>query len=85
MLFMKAKNIHIMFSLTGIALPVPLNITNVTSACAIWNTTAGGNSLQATAGVNAGNYYGTEPPIYAIDGNITTKYTKFRKRETPFI
>ncbi|CAF0753912.1 unnamed protein product [Adineta ricciae] len=42
---------------------------------AIWNTTAGSNSLPSSAGGGEGEYWPSEPPEAALDGNLSTEYT----------
>ncbi|CAF1365536.1 unnamed protein product [Adineta ricciae] len=42
---------------------------------AIWNTTAGDNSARSTPGGGIGEYWRTEPPEAAVDGNLRTEYT----------
>ncbi|CAF1445856.1 unnamed protein product [Adineta ricciae] len=42
---------------------------------AIWNTTAGHNSARSTSGGGIGEYWRTEPPEAAVDGNLHTEYT----------
>ncbi|CAF1522316.1 unnamed protein product, partial [Adineta ricciae] len=42
---------------------------------AIWNTTAGYTSTPSLPGGNIGEYWGTEPPEAAVDGNLHTEYT----------
>ena len=41
----------------------------------IWKTITGGNSRPSSAGGGNGDYWPTEPPKAALDGNITTEYT----------
>lgn len=43
----------------------------------LWNTVAGGNSVNATPGWNAGNYVAAEPALAAFDNSCATKYTSF--------
>ena len=43
----------------------------------LWNTVAGGNSVNATPGWTAGNYVALEPALAAFDNNCNTKYTSF--------
>jgi hypothetical protein len=44
---------------------------------AIWNTTAGGNSLPAVPGRSTGMYYPSEPPAAAFDNNTATDFTSY--------
>ena len=43
----------------------------------VWNTTAGGTSNPATAGISAGNYIPSETPSMAFDLNSATKYNSY--------
>ena len=42
---------------------------------AIWNTTAGGDSLPSTPGWTTGTYWPSEPANDLFDGNLSTPYT----------
>ncbi|CAF1648371.1 unnamed protein product [Adineta ricciae] len=44
---------------------------------AIWNTSAGDNSTPSSAGGGIGQYWPSEPPEAALDGNLRTEYTNY--------
>ncbi len=68
-----------MFNLTWfIWFIAPIILTNTNETIyPLWNTTAGGNGILATAGSGVGNYYGPEPYQNIFDRNASSKYTNF--------
>ncbi|CAF4337407.1 unnamed protein product, partial [Adineta steineri] len=51
---------------------IPSKINSFNTIYAVWNVSAGLNSLRATAGTSMGQYWYTESPQNVFDGNLTS-------------
>jgi len=65
-----------LYCLSDVIVPI-LSIGSNDTLEGIWNTTAGGDSTLATAGLSIGNYVAVEGPENAFDHNCSIKFTSF--------